>query len=175
MRRRRFKISNLILIILLVAALTIGGIFLYQTLNQKREEVPQEAPTSQDKEKEPTKSEPSENSAPVKEKVIQYEGDDPNTAAELSGVITYAVASGSNLMVRVNINQLLGSGTCKLSLSSGGTTIYSDTAPIVGSASTSTCEGFNVPLSALSSGKYQIIIDLTSGDKSGQITGETTI
>lgn len=78
-------------------------------------------------------------------------------------------------MIRVNINQLLGGGTCKINLIANGDTVYTDIASIIGSASTSTCEGFNIPTSKLSQGKHQIIIDLSSSGKTGQIVGEVNI
>lgn len=109
-----------------------------------------------------------------KKKVIQYEGEDPNEKEELTGVITYAGVNGDNLMIRVNIDQYLDSGVCELSLVQGGV-VYSDTANIVGSATTATCEGFNVPVSRLGGGNYGIVIKISSGDKAGTINGEAKI
>ena len=108
-----------------------------------------------------------------KEEIIQYEGDDPNTQDDLTGVITYAGVSGDSLMIRVNIDQYLEDGTCELSLVQNGV-IYSDVANIVGSAATATCEGFNVPAGGLG-GQYEIIISLSSGEKAGVIKGEVEI
>lgn len=108
-----------------------------------------------------------------KEEIIQYEGDDPNTQDDLTGVITYAGVSGDSLMIRVNIDQYLENGTCELSLVQNGV-IYSDVANIVGSAATATCEGFNVPAGGLG-GQYEIIISLSSGEKAGVIKGEVEI
>ena len=53
---------------------------------------------------------------PNKPKVVQYDGENPNSAEELSGVITYAGFNDNGLMVRVNIDQYLGDGECKLDL-----------------------------------------------------------
>lgn len=109
-----------------------------------------------------------------KKKVVQYEGEDPNEKEELTGVVTYAGVNGDNLMIRVNIDQYLDSGVCELSLVQGGV-VYSDTANIVGSVTTATCEGFNVPVSRLSGGNYGIVIRISSGDKAGTINGEAKI
>ena len=108
-----------------------------------------------------------------KEKVVAYEGADPNKSDELTGVVTYAGVNGSTLMVRVNIDQYLDSGVCELSLQ--GSSMYSDTANIVGSAATATCEGFDVPMGELEPGAYQIVIRVSSGDKSGTIRGAVDI
>lgn len=108
-----------------------------------------------------------------KEPIVQYEGDNPNEAEELTGVVTYAAVNGDNLMIRVNIDQYLDSGNCELSLIQGGVK-YSNTANI-SSVTTATCEGFNVPVSELGSGNYQIIIKLSSDGKTGTIKGEVNI
>lgn len=108
-------------------------------------------------------------------KVVQYEGENPNKAAELSGVVTYAGVVGENLMIRTNIDQFLGEGTCSLTISRDGATIYSETVAIVAEASTSTCQGFDVPLAALGNGAAQININLSSGGKTGALTSEVNL
>ena len=108
-----------------------------------------------------------------KEQVAAYEGDNPNYNNQLTGALTYAGVNGGILVIRVNIDQYLDSGTCRLSL--GGGTEYSDVVNVVSSASTSTCEGFDIPVSELASGTYKITIDLNSGDKKGIIEGEVSV
>lgn len=109
-------------------------------------------------------------------KVTQYEGVDPNVAEDLTGVVTYAGVSGGYLMVRVNIDQYLNGGSCRLVLTSGGGETYEESAVIVDAASTSTCEGFNVPLSQLNGASYSILVYLTSTDgRAGVISGEVKI
>ena len=109
-----------------------------------------------------------------KEPVVQYEGEDPNEEDDLTGVVTYAGVSGDYLLIRVNIDQYLDSGSCELSLLQGGV-VYSDVANVVNSASTATCEGFNVPISSLSAGDYQIVVKINSNSKTGVIEGEVEI
>lgn len=108
-----------------------------------------------------------------KKKVVQYEGEDPNTQEELTGVVTYAGVNGNNLMIRVNIDQYLESGSCELSLMQNGVA-YGDVVNIVESAATATCKGFNVPVSGLG-GDYEIVIKISSGDKTGTINGKVKI
>lgn len=110
-----------------------------------------------------------------KEKVVQYDGDDPNEAESLSGAITRADVVGQTLVVRVNIDQYLGSGRCELSLVRGGATIYTDVVNIEGGASTSTCEGFDIPTSGLGSGNTQINIKISADGREGTIRGEVNI
>ncbi|MBO7657030.1 hypothetical protein J6S55_00035, partial [Candidatus Saccharibacteria bacterium] len=110
-----------------------------------------------------------------KEEVKQYDGDSPNMADSLTGVISYAGVSGGDLIIRVNIDQYLTTGNCGLTLKRDGNIIYSVTTNIEGSVSTSTCNGFKISSGELSSGKLEIEIALESGDKRGKILGEATI
>ena len=109
-----------------------------------------------------------------KEKTVQYDGDDPNTKGELTGVITYAGVNNGKLMIRVNIDQYV-SGTCTLSLRREGMNVGSQEAPIISSASTATCEGFDVSTDSLGSGKTSIIIYLSGDGKTGEISGEVDL
>ena len=107
-------------------------------------------------------------------KVPQYDGDDPNTAEELSGVVTYAGVSGGALMVRVNIDQYLDNGKCELNLIQSGNVVHSSAVEIVGGASTASCAGFDVPVAGLS-GNYEIVVKLEAGGKRGTIRGEVSV
>ena len=106
--------------------------------------------------------------------IKQNEGSDPNASPSLTGSLTSANKSGDNLVIRVNIDQYLSSGTCSLKLENNGTLIEKS-ANIFPTASTSSCEGFDVPLSELSSGTWNIIINLASGEKTGEIKGEVNL
>lgn len=106
---------------------------------------------------------------------VQYEGGDPNLEEGLTGVVTYAGVTDGKLMVRVNIDQYLDSGSCELVLMNGGVTVYNMMVEIVGSASTASCAGFDVPTNGLPSGKLQIVVYLSANGKTGEIKGETNI
>lgn len=109
------------------------------------------------------------------DEVVQYEGENPNAADELTGVVTYKEIVNGELMIRVNIDQYLDSGSCELVLVNGGATIYNSVAEIVGSASTASCAGFDVPVKELPGGETQIIVYLSANGKIGEIKGETNI
>ena len=110
-----------------------------------------------------------------KKKVEQYDGSDPNEANDLSGVVTYAGVNNGKLMIRVNIDQYLTDGKCELTLTRGGATIYNSITNIVGSATTATCEGFDVPVSELGGGNVGINIKLKTDGRTGSIQGEANI
>ena len=115
-----------------------------------------------------SKSSDSDGKTPAK-----YDGEDPNVSESITGTLTTARFSGDKLILRVNIDQYLSSGTCQLTVSDGAHTL-AKTANLIPSAATSTCEGYDIAGSELSSfaRPLYITINLTSGDKSGIIEGQ---
>ena len=69
----------------------------------------------------------------------------------------------------------MNEGKCSLAILNDNNEIYSEEANIVGSVATSTCEGFDVPVSELGNGKFELRIVLKSSDKTGIISGEVNI
>lgn len=177
-KRNRSKkwVSWLILLILAVVAgvivyLVWDNYFNVEKDNNKSQETTQTGETQNEKK---VASEGNEE-VTGKERVEQYDGEDPNKAETLSGVVTYAGVSGDKLMIRVNIDQYLEGGECGLTLSRAGASIYSSIANVVGNASTATCEGFDVPINELGGGVTEINININSGERSGTIRGEVNI
>lgn len=120
----------------------------------------------------PTNTSSSSSTSPDGKTPEQYEGSDPNTSASLTGVLSAARFDGDKLVLRVNIDQYLSGGTCTLIISDGVNQLEKSAtlAPVV---STSSCEGFDISGAELSgfSRPLNITINLTSGDKTGVITG----
>ena len=176
-RKSRKWISRLFFLLLIVAACVLCYFVwdaYFRDKSPKGDDPKQDESSTQtktDDKKEEDKTEQKDE----KEKVPQYDGDDPNTAPGLTGAITYAGVSNGYLRIRVNIDQYLASGSCNVILTRGSTQVYSDYANIVSSASTSTCEGFDIPVASLGSGSTQIKVTFSSGDRSGAVTGETSI
>lgn len=104
---------------------------------------------------------------------LQYEGSNPNTSGELTGFINYNSISGDKLLIRATIDQFI-SGTCDLVMTANGKTV-TRSVNIVNTPTASVCDGFDIPVAELSSGTWQINIKLTSGDKTGTITGEASL
>lgn len=179
-RRRRNKkwIGRMMFFILLVGACVICYLVWDNYLNKKEDDVI-DLTVNEVEQKDDNESE--ENVAPIVmdedngKKVTQYEGNDPNTSDSLSGVITYAGAQNEKLIIRVNIDQFLENGKCVLRLKKNGVDVYEETTSIVSSASTATCEGFDVSTNEIEKGRMEIIIDVNSGDKAGLIRGEVEV
>ena len=109
-----------------------------------------------------------------KEPVVQYSGDNPNDADRLSGAITYTGISNDTFIIRVNIDQYVREGNCILTVT-GAKTSYTEAARVTDAASTSTCEGFNVPLSVIKDSNVDILIEIKADDKQGVIRGNASI
>ena len=178
-RRKKNKKSKkwlywvLFLVLFVVAGVVVYFVWDGYFKDDKKEDESSEIVEEKVEEDEGGKGSVEEDIVVEKEQITQYEGDNPNEANELTGVITYAAVNGDNLIIRVNIDQYLDGGKCELNLIQNGVK-YSDSSNIV-SITTATCEGFNVPVSKIGSGSYQIVIKINSGDKTGTINGEVNI
>ncbi|MBR3248584.1 hypothetical protein IKF89_00960 [Candidatus Saccharibacteria bacterium] len=177
-RKRNRKWLWISLGVILVGAAVIIGVVIWQNNNgggKNDEAVMPEAEKQETAQTEATIDAEVVNAQGEKQKVVQYEGEDPNTLEELTGVVTYAGVNGENLMVRVSIDQYLTEGSCELTLTRGGATIYNSIADIVGDVATATCKGFDIPVAELGGGEVQININLKADGKSGEIRGEASI
>lgn len=178
MARRRRKNGKKLGLLLFLVLLIVAGVVWYFVWSGYFKEDKEEDETTEVVENKPNEDEGGKGSFGVteeieKEPVVQYEGEDPNESEELTGVVTYAGVAGGKLMIRVNIDQYLEDGSCELSLIQGGVK-YSDSAKI-NSVTTATCEGFDVPVSELSGGNYQIVIKISAEGKTGTISGEAEV
>lgn len=110
---------------------------------------------------------PNESVSHEKEKELPqlYEGENANAQSSLTGSISTKSVAGDYLIIRNTINQFVDSGTCDLTLSSGNTTVRRS-AEIIQNPSSSSCAGFDIPLSELRSGQWSIEIYVSSEGKS---------
>lgn len=179
--RKRKNWLKYIATAILVVVLAIGGFMVWKSFQENEEEpvenvsTPVEQTPIKESESESEGEPKTKTETEAKKKVEQFDGEDPNENTGLTGVITYAGVSGGNLMVRVNIDQYLADGTCKLKLSATSGVVYEETVDVTDSASTATCKGFNIATTKLPSGKININILVTSGEKTGTIEGEVNL
>lgn len=170
-RRAKFGLKNLIfpciLIIIAIATFFIIQSFQDNNTNTSTHTSEQKNTSPEEASLKAPAEEPEEE---INKTPVQFEGENPNTQDNLSGSITATFISGEKAIIRMNIDQFLSTGSCELVLTSGNQT-YSESARIIPEASTSTCEGFDIPLEKISIGTWQILINLSSDSKTGQITG----
>ncbi len=76
--------------------------------------------------------------------------------------ITSHSQNGSTYQIRTLISALDGTGVCTLTLTSPSQTTVTKTANTQSLASTSTCQGFDVPTSELSAGTWHAVINYSS-------------
>lgn len=114
-------------------------------------------------------------STPDKLSIIQYEGEDSNQSTVITGSLSSLQVVQEKLILRVNIDQYFSRGTCTLNLLKDNISKYTTSVNLINSVSTSTCEGFDVPINNLPKGNYQIEVILTSDSKTGKIFGEVTL
>ena len=106
----------------------------------------------------------------------KYEGQDVNQLEKLTGTITYSAKTTDEYRIRVNIDQFLKlPGTCMLSVISDGKVVYTDYVNIISNPSSGSCKGFDIPLTKLSPGEYNIKIEVNANQKTGIIEGKVTI
>lgn len=106
------------------------------------------------------------------------EGEIPDNGKDLTGVITAIRKSQDqkNLIIRTNISQLVNSGTCKLEMTHlENKQQYQKTVRILRNPNSSSCEGFDVPISELIQGKWSISIIFQSENKQGITKAGATI
>ena len=163
------------MVILIVLVAVIVGVVIWKNNQGNDGSDEQETVKVEDSEKEEENGEGSSEEVVDEKKVVQYDGEDPNEASELFGVVTYAGVNDGVLVIRVNIDQYITSGSCELSLVQNGSIIHSSTVNVIPDVATATCEGFDVPVSGLSGGKTEINIKLNADGKNGVIRGEVEI
>lgn len=76
----------------------------------------------------------------------------------VSMAITKSESSNGTFIIRTSIQAVSSAGTCTLNMSGPNGKTYSASSKVQALPSTSTCQGFDVPLSSLSDGSWKIEI-----------------
>lgn len=103
---------------------------------------------------------------PINNEAVTEKPIDSNT---LQATISASNQTETNLQIRVNINSVTSAGECTLVLSNGVSRIER-TAGIQPVASSSTCKGFDISLSELPAGAWNLTIDVITTDKKAHLT-----
>ncbi|AGL62207.1 exported protein of unknown function [Candidatus Saccharimonas aalborgensis] len=89
------------------------------------------------------------------------------------GVTLTTVQPGTVVYIRAMIDKVTTSATCHLAMVGPGQKTYSAEAPTQALAGTSTCRGFNIPMTSLAPGIWKITVSVTDdGTLSGSATTE---
>lgn len=99
---------------------------------------------------------------------------DANNKA-LAVTITALNQNGNTVQIRSLIQAVLNEGTCTVTLTKNDGVTVTKTSSIQHLSSSSTCEGFDIPTSELSSGTWSVALTVNSNDISGGATGKITV
>jgi len=111
----------------------------------------------------------------TKQQAIENESsDDRQTSSSLTVGFTALNQNEDSLQIRTVIQEVVANGICTLTLTKDSQTV-TKTAPTYPTASVSTCQGFDVPVSELSSGTWNVKIEVSADGKTGQATTTTQI
>lgn len=99
-----------------------------------------------------------------------------NNGKSVVGVtITAANQNNGTVQIRALIAAVDTGGTCTLTLSQAGHQTVTKTAGTQNLSSTSTCQGFDIPVSELSTGTWSIAIAYSSSTLTGNASGSITV
>lgn len=172
-----------ILVILLLAGTGVASFFITKAISDARENQgtsqtdssstdssKQDSSTSGGSTSDESKSEDTED-ATTDQTPAQYDGDNPNKAESLSGLITYAGVSEGSFLVNVSIDQYV-SGNCDIILenAAGQTNTYST---VITAGPTSGFCSYEGPIPA--AGAWKITVKINGNGKTGTVTGEVNI
>lgn len=168
--------KKVLLGVLVVLALTIVAAFMAYTLKagpfasvptpsstNKQENIKKEIGT-------PAPKDPSSNS--VKN---PQNNDSPSQSSDKGLRITSTNINGGNLEVRTLLPVITNAGSCSVSATSSGNTAYTETVGVQALSSSSTCKGFDIPLSSLGAGTWTITVDYSNSAESSSATKEVVI
>lgn len=181
--KKLLLLSSVVVVFLVIAGAIIWWQWSSNDVSQNSADSPKEQQKSQrdsggDSSNTPSTPSTTENNniEREKEKEIppQHEGPSPDASSSLTGSINYSAVAGNNLIIRTTINQTVNSGTCSLSLTSGSKNV-TRSSNIAQNPSSATCEGFDIPVSELGTGTWNITININGDGKTGSLTGSVTI
>jgi flagellar basal body-associated protein FliL len=173
-RNKKSKMTKMLIIVgcsvlvLLVAAFTYvyafnGNILGWKAVNNKP------ATTEQQQAGAKTKSSSNSDTTPAPTTIPGSDKKNVQVA------ITAANQNGPTLQIRTLISTVDNTGTCTVALTSSGKATVTKTAGVQALASTSTCQGFDIPVSELSNGTWSILVQYSSTSLTGSVTQDVVI
>jgi len=133
-------------------------------------------PTSSDSSKPSNNSPTNQNNTTEPSKIDNPKSDASKPVVNQQATITITALNQNNsiLQIRTLISILSDTGTCKLTLTKEST-IVTRSSGTQATANSSTCKGFDIPISELSAGQWGIKIDFSSQSVSASVSTNKTI
>jgi hypothetical protein len=159
-KKRIIIIGCIVLALILIAAATTLAYRYYHPTAKSTDSVNLSPPT--DEEKNAGNSAKQNNVSPETDKGNSTGSDSTPTQptdgskATIAAEITSANQNDPSFQVRVLIHTVTSSGTCTLVMSGPNGKSYNATAEVQALPSSSTCKGFDVPVSSLAAGQWKV-------------------
>ncbi len=176
-KNRPRKKSLVISTIAIAAALIVGFCTYYYFVGQKDESTDttssQQAEDSEPEYTDGPTDDQIKDGTDIKQQAIdKSKNEETNEGKEIGIVITRAAQSNGEVQVRVLL-EAITSGTCSLAITNGGES-YSKSADTQTLSSSTTCKGFDIPVSELGTGTWNIKVSFSS-DLSSSSTASTIL
>lgn len=167
-------------IIVIILAIIAAVIFLMPTNDTKNNNNPQSSTQSGNSSSNTPspespiteQTEPKEDSAINKSTPSTPQSNNSKSAVTVG--ITAANQNDATVQIRTIIYTPTNTGSCTLTLTKGSTKI-TKTASVQALPSSTTCKGFDIPISELSAGKWQIMLHFENTELTGDATGSITV
>ena len=183
MSRKLFVIAAILIALLTVSVLTCVYVFNGNLLGWNNHNTPSHDKTSANLDK-PTDEQVKAGNDIKKQSVDKAGGSTHTPPAPISQpgsakqsveiIITAANQNSGTLQVRAQISRVVSTGQCTLIMSRAGQNVIK-TADVQSLASTSTCKGFDIPISQLSPGSWQLTLTYENDALTGSASEVTTI
>lgn len=175
----------LVIIVSILVAVVVGWLFYahhYQTWPFHSADKTQASPTGRKIDYSPPSDDQTKNGADVKSQIADGSKDSksatesPSTTQQSTlGVTITTVQPGQTVRVRAIVDAVASSAKCTLNMTGPNGKTYSATAAVQPMASSSTCQGFDIPMTSLASGDWKITITVIDGTSTGSATTEKTL
>lgn len=167
---------KVIIVLAVILAAVAGAALVYAYTQHKSENIPGSAQSGVDYN--PPSDEQKAAGDQQKEETIN-QTDNGNqgssgTGQDIGVSFTALNQSGDQLQIRTLIDTVSSTGVCTLTLVKDGVTVTKQS-DIQAGPTSSTCKGFNVPLSELSPGSWQVTVQATIGSQKGSATQAYTV
>lgn len=101
-------------------------------------------------------------------------GEETSNPTTTSMQITALNQNDGTLQIRTLIQAVWSSGSCTLTLAKGSSIVERE-APVQALPSSSTCQGFDIPVSELSAGEWSVSIEATHEEESASVTSRVVV
>lgn len=196
MKIRKHSNRKIIIITLVVLALIAGGITYATVTHNRTVKIDQAKEAKQDNRKKNIKTsdnhtdktvttengktnQPHPTNQGTGKAPARYEGGSTQSQPSLTGSVSIATPVNETMRVRVTINQWIDdpNGKCELTLTHSNGQTYTDRAKLIANPQTSSCYGWDIPVSKLGQvkGHWVVKVVASGSGKTGTITDEVDL